>query len=91
MLNYGIVPTLFSPPHVPWCDIYKNIFENGQKVQQISGNGLCRVETVWVAIDKDLGIKNSYNAEAKKKLGWNKKQEYCFTEILHQGKVQHLF
>ena len=46
ILNYGIVPTLFSPPCVPWCNIYKNISENGQKVQQISGSGLCLVEAV---------------------------------------------
>ena len=48
------------------CDIYKNISKTGQKVQQISGNGLCLVEAVQVTIDKDLGIKNSYNAQAKK-------------------------
>ena len=57
---------MFSPPHVTWCDIYKNISENGQKVQQISGNGLCLVEAIRVAIDEDLDIKNSYNAQAKK-------------------------
>ena len=88
--NYGIVPTLFSPPHVPWCDIYKNISKNGQKVQQISENGLCLVEVIRIAIDKYLGIKNSYNAQARKI--WAKiKTEYCFTKILHQGKAQHLF
>ena len=33
---------------------------------KISGNGLCLVEAVQQAIDKDLGIKNSYNAQARK-------------------------
>ena len=33
---------------------------------KISGNGLCLVEAVRQAIDKDLGIKNSYNAQARK-------------------------
>ena len=64
--KYTIIPTLFSPPHVPWCDILKNILENGRKVLKISGNGLCLVEAVGQAIDKDLGIKNSYNAQARK-------------------------
>ena len=33
---------------------------------KISGNRLCLLEAVWQAIDKDLGIKNSYNAQARK-------------------------
>ena len=64
--KYAIIPTLFSPPHVPWCDILKNILENGCKVLKISGNGLWLVEAVRQAIDKDLDIKNSYNAQARK-------------------------
>ena len=40
--------------------------ENERKVLKISGNGLCLVEAVRQAIDKDLGIKNSYNAQARK-------------------------
>ena len=40
--------------------------ENGGKVLKISGNRLCLVEAVQQAIDKDLGIKNSYNAQARK-------------------------
>ena len=33
---------------------------------KISGNRLCLVKAVRQAIDKDLGIKNSYNAQARK-------------------------
>ena len=33
---------------------------------KISGNGLCLVEAVRKALNKDLGIKNSKNAQAKK-------------------------
>ena len=33
---------------------------------KISGNGLCLVEAVRQAIDKDVSIKNSYNAQARK-------------------------
>ena len=33
---------------------------------KISGNGLCLVEAVCKALNKDLGIKNSKNVQAKK-------------------------
>ena len=78
-------------PHIPWCDIYNNISENGRKVHRIVGNGLCLVEAVQVTIDKDLGIKNSYNVQANKNLSEIKNRKSGFTKILQWGKVQHLF
>ena len=57
---------LFSQPLVPWCDIYKKISKNGRQVAKISGNGLCLVKVVCKALNKDLVIKNSKNAQAKK-------------------------
>ena len=56
---------LFSQPRVPWCEIYKKISQNGRQVAKISGNGLCLVEAVRKALNKDLGIKNSKNGQAK--------------------------
>ena len=41
---------------------------------KISGNRLCLVEAVHKALNKDLGIKNSKNARAKKNLVRNKNQ-----------------